>query len=213
MKYVKMLGLAAVAAAALMAFVGAGTASATVLCNTETSPCTGTKYGVGQKIESHLKGGTEAVLVAGFATVKCTTSVVNGAVTAAGSSSATVVGNITTLDFTNCNCTVAALENADKTFGQLEIHYTSSGDGTLTGKNSRVTINCSGVSCIFGTAATGTTIGTVTGAKIATLKAEAKLPYVAGDASNFICTAGSGTGSWTANYEVTNPENLYVAAS
>jgi len=38
MKYVKMLRLAVVATA-LMAFVGAGSASATVLCKTNTNPC------------------------------------------------------------------------------------------------------------------------------------------------------------------------------
>jgi len=208
MKYVKMLGLAAVAAAALMAFVGAGTASATALCSTETSPCTGTKYGVGTEIKSNLKAGKEAVLTAGFATVKCTESTVNGKVTNAGGAAATVVGSIETLTFGSCNCTVTVLNK-----GELEVHYTSAGDGTLTGKNSSVTINCSGISCIFGTAAAGTTIGTVTGAEKATLVANAKLPYIAGDASNFTCTLGSGTGTWNAEYEATAPKNLYIAAS
>ncbi len=39
MKHVKLLGLIAVAAMALMALLGAGTASATVLCKTTTDPC------------------------------------------------------------------------------------------------------------------------------------------------------------------------------
>ena len=42
MKHLKMLGLALLAAAALTALLGAGTASATELCSTNTSPCTGT---------------------------------------------------------------------------------------------------------------------------------------------------------------------------
>lgn len=39
MKYVKTLGCAAMAAMALMVFLGAGTASGTVLCKTAASPC------------------------------------------------------------------------------------------------------------------------------------------------------------------------------
>jgi hypothetical protein len=208
MKHVKMLGIAAVAATALMAFVGAGTASATVLCSTNTTPCTGTKYGVGTKVESHLRAGTEAVFTGGFATLKCTEAITSGEVTNAGSSTATVVVKITTLDFTGCNCTMTVLSN-----GELEVHYTSAGNGTLTGKNSSVTMNCSGVSCIFGTAAAGPTIGPTTGGATASIKAEAKLPYIAGDASNFTCTLGSGTYTWNATYDVTKPAPLFVAAS
>jgi hypothetical protein len=39
MKYLKILGLAAVAAAAVMSIAGAGSASATVLCSTTADPC------------------------------------------------------------------------------------------------------------------------------------------------------------------------------
>jgi len=210
MKYVKMLGLAAVAAAALMAFVGAGTASATVLCSTNTNPCTGTKYAAGTEIKSNLKAGTEAVLTAGFATVKCTESNVNGKVTSAGGGAGVAVaGSISLLTFDSCNCAVTVLKN-----GELEVQSTATnGNGSLTGKNSSVTINCSGVSCIFGTAAAGTPIGTVTGGGPATLKAEAKLPYITGDASNFTCTLGSGTGTWNASYEATAPNPLFVEGS
>jgi hypothetical protein len=207
MKYVKMLGLAAIAAAALMAYVGAGTASATALCSTSTSPCTGTKYGVGTEIRASLHNG-QAVLTAIFATVKCSESLVVGEVTNAGGASATVVGKITTLAFGTCNCTVTVLAN-----GELEVHYTSAGNGTLTGKNSSVTIDCSGVKCIFGTAAAGTTIGTVTGGNGAIITANANLPYISGDASNFVCTAGSGIGIWKAPYEAFVPSSLFISAS
>jgi len=208
MKHVKMFALAAVAVAAPMAFVGAGTASATALCSTATSPCTGTKYGVGTEIRAALTGGNQSVLTAIFATVKCSESLVVGKVTNAGGASATVVGEITTLDFGTCNCTVTVLNN-----GELEVHYTSAGNGTLTGKNSVVTINCSGISCKFGTAAAGTTIGPVTGGSGATPTANANLPYISGDASNFVCTGGSGIGIWKAPYEAFVPTSLFISAS
>ena len=53
MRYVKMLGLAAIAAAALTAIIGAGTASATVLC--EGTPAVGTECG---PTSQHVAAGT-----------------------------------------------------------------------------------------------------------------------------------------------------------
>jgi len=208
MKYMKMLGLVAAAAAALTAYVGVGTASATVLCSTETNPCTGTKYSVGQKLDFHLKAGTESTLVGGFATVKCASSTITGSITNAGGSAATVVASVSTWDFTSCNCTFTALLK-----GELEVHFTSAGDGALAGKNTLITSNCSGVSCLYGTAATATAIGVIQGGNPAVVNVEAKLPYFTGDASNFTCTLGSGTYYWSAMYEVTGPSPLYVAAS
>jgi len=214
MKYLKMLSLAAVAAMALMAF-GAGTASATELCKAPETPCSAANmYPAGTTIFAHLTEGKEAVLTAGFATVRCTESTVKGKTTNTGSSTETVDGPIEELTFGNCNCTVTVL-----TKGELEVHTDTAAeatdDGILTGKNSRVTINCSGVSCIFGTAATGTEIGTIHSSTSPTTHAEltanAKLPYFTGDASNFTCTLGSGTGSWKAEYTITEPKPLYIS--
>ena len=63
MKYVKMLGLAAVAAMALMAFLGASSASATVLCKTHiTSGCAAAGWDYAGPLEASLKPGTSAFL-------------------------------------------------------------------------------------------------------------------------------------------------------
>lgn len=202
MKYVKMLGLAAVAAAALMAFVGAGSASATELCSTNTSPCTGTNYGKGTKIESTLKEG-EAVLTAGFGTDKCKKSTVVGEVEKTNEAGKATTGPITSLTFEECSCTTTILSN-----GSLSITGSGTGNGTLSSTGAESTITCSGVSCLFATS--GTTIGPVTGGSPAVLAAEAKLPWKTGDASNFTCTLGSGTGTWKATYKVTNPASLFV---
>ena len=86
MKYIKMLGLAAVAAAALMAFVGAGTASATTL----TGPG-GTALSVGTTMHSASEG--KAVLDAPFGNVECE-STVHGAVTENGGAGS-AVGQLT----------------------------------------------------------------------------------------------------------------------
>jgi hypothetical protein len=93
MKYLKMLGLAVVAAAALSAFMGAGSASATVLCTTNSTPC-GTSHTEGTKegmypaestFVAHLKEKTKAVLQAGIFTVECEGSTAEMASTTTGS--------------------------------------------------------------------------------------------------------------------------------
>jgi len=204
----KMLGLAAITAGALMAFVGASTASATELCSTNTTPCSGTMYGAGTKIEMRLKGGTKWFLVAAFATVECSESTIKGETSSTGGASETVKGAITTLSFGTCNCTVTVLQN-----GEFEIHTeqaSSNGNGTLTLKNTRITITCAGVSCIFGAAAAGTDLGLLGGGNPALLVTVREVPWIAGDSGAGVCTLFTGLGTWESVYEVTAPKPLFV---
>jgi hypothetical protein len=217
MKYVKMLGLAAVAAAALMAFVGASTASATVLCknNSNTTTCS-EKYGVGTEIHAVLDAGNVAKLTTSFKNIECTESTVAGKIENAGSSTTTVSGNITVtepepgktvpeLTFGGCNCTVAVLKA-----GSLEIHQIAGTDnGTLTSSNAEVTASCSTifgtVHCIYATNATD--LGTLTGGNPATLDIESQnIPRLT---TNALCDESA---NWDAKYEVTSPKPLFVAA-
>jgi len=142
------------------------------------------------------------VLKAGFATVECAHSEVDGTVENAGGSGATVSGKVNNLKFSNCNCEVKTLKS-----GELEIHYTSGNNGTLTSKGAEVTVNCFGSDCVYGTAASGTSVGTVSGGGPAKLAANASVPRLAG---GFL---GANPASWTASYEVTTPNPLYVSAS
>jgi len=66
MKYIKMLGLAAIASIAAMAFLGAGSASAAVLCLTNTSPCTEVK-----EVVNTLSGKGEGIFKSGLVNVEC----------------------------------------------------------------------------------------------------------------------------------------------
>lgn len=67
MKYIKVFGLALVAAFALTAFVGAGTASA-VLCKANESPCpAGNQYPLPTTV---LISSPEVTFV-GFVSIKC----------------------------------------------------------------------------------------------------------------------------------------------
>ncbi len=143
MKYIKILGLAAVAAMALMAFVGAGSASATVLCKetpTGTNPAVcpaGKTYAVNDVIEGAVQ--QPALLTNDLENVECATSTTRSKVTNAGGTNSTVLGTIESLTFGGCKtevtkatCTVT-VENLPYL---AEVHWTSgTHDGTLTAKN------------------------------------------------------------------------------
>jgi len=208
MKYVKMLGLAAIAAAALMAFVGASSASATVLCKTEgTGPPTGTTcpalqaYGAGTEI--HAVNTTTVKLDTTFKTVECTGSTIKGSTSNEGGPTETVTGPEGELTFTGCNCTVNVLKA-----GTLEIHWIEgTHNGTITSNGSEVTVNCStifgNVHCIYVTE--NDSIGDLTGGNPAIFHSTAVIKRKKTDS---ICAEQS---TWTATYEVTSPKPLYVA--
>jgi hypothetical protein len=189
MKYIKMLGLLAVAAAALMAF--AGSASAT----TVTSP-TGTVYnGV---IEAT---GSTTYLTGTWSAVECKHSEVKGEITTQGDG-ITAEGPITTLHFSQCNYPTTVIKS-----GSLVAHTdTASADynGTLTSVGAEVLVHTSIGTCRFSTG-TGTDIGTLTGGAPAKLAINsAKIPVTEG---NFFC---GNSGIWEGSYTVTNPTSLYI---
>ncbi len=194
MKYLKMLGLAAIAASALMAF--AGTASATLL----TSPA-GTALTVGKVIHAVTPAGTHAVLDSPIGKIECN-STVQGSITNAGGGVPTksVEGNLTTLSFTGCTtATVHVLKN-----GTLKITSSGGGKGALTSTGAEVTVETFGLHCIYST--NGTPIGTVTGGSPAKLAISAEIPRTGGKSGAF---CGS-TAPWTGSYNVTSPNPLFV---
>jgi hypothetical protein len=185
MKYVKMLGLLAVAAAALMAFAGPASAS------TLTSPA-GTTLATGSTIEAT---SSNSKLHGSFITVECSHSQVKGTVSEnATKNKKDAGGSISTLDFTGCNYTVT-VSNA----GSLSI----ASNGTVTSTGAAITIHTSVGECVFSTS--NTTVGTLTGGSGATLDINsASIPRTGG---SFFC--GS-SGVWTGNYTVTSPSYLAV---
>lgn len=204
MKYVKMLGLAVMAAMALMAFIGAGTASATVLCKTATNPCT-EKYG---DVEMHavLEGTATLETTAGTALATCTVGTMSGTVAKTGSSTETVSGPMGALTWgpkgEGCNQVVSTLKT-----GSLEVHYTSGNNGSVTASATEVTVEISGVSCRYESGA-GLNLGTLTGGKPATLTVNTVVNEVS--PGQFLCPDDA---RWTAAYEVTSPNPLYVSNS
>ena len=210
MKYLKILGLAAVAAMALMAFAGAGTASAAgVLCSTATTPCT-SKWAVGTTLEFSLKTGTSAKLTttdtATLAT--CTSSTLTGTLTEnPNATTKNATGSVAKAGLTwgGCLVTTTTLEG-----GTLEVEAGSAGAGTVRAKGFQITINTGAFGSCTYTAGTGTHLGTLSegSAGTATLSINAVVSKLAG----VLCPPSA---RWIAEYTLTKPTNttLYVSAS
>jgi len=193
MKYVKMLGLLAVAAAALMAF--AGTASAQ-LTSPKGTPFTGTITGT--STDSHLTGSV---------TIACKHSVVSGSI-----SKGATTGAISTLDFTGCEPdTVVVLKK-----GHLTIDRVAANHGTVTSTGAEVTVLTHRTifgfpvttHCIYAT--NNTHIGTFTGSpndtSHATIDINGSIPRIATDG-----TCGEDPAIWTGTYTITSPKPLYLS--
>jgi len=188
MKYVKILGLLAVAVAALMAF--AGTASA----DSVTSP-TGTTY------TSTLKASAEghAVLDNPIAKIECA-STVEGAVETHGTK-VPAAGKIKALTFTGCtdewHVTVVAP-------GSLSVNgITGSYNGDVFSTGATVEATRFGITCRYATS--NTTVGTATSGTPATMDISASIPFHSG---SIFC--GSGATAWTGSYTVNTPGSLFV---
>ena len=205
MKYVKMLGLAAAAAAALMAFVAAS-ASATVLCSAPESTCSAAnRWPLPTTIDFSLKTGTSAKLVTTEGTTldTCSASTVEGVLESDTSTGTNAKGKVTKLTWGSCTFTTDTLK-----FGGLEVVQPASGNGTVKSTGEfQVTINTLLFgSCVYGVTS-GTTLGTLTEGKPATFDANAVAVRFG---SNFACPE---TSKWTAEYTLTTPANttLYVS--
>jgi hypothetical protein len=190
MKYVKMLGLLAVAAAAMMAF--AASASATSV--------TTTTGGAAATPELHaVPEGGHVKLQNAIANIECG-SEVKGAVEEHGSGKA-ASGNITTLNWPGCT---NSWHVTTSTAGSLSVNWTSGHNGTVTSNGALVKTTRFLVPCNYETK--NTTIGTATGGSpAATLHIEASIPIAEG--SSELC--GSGNAKWEGNYVTTSA--LFIA--
>jgi hypothetical protein len=193
MKYVKILGLAAMALTALMAM--AGTASATTL----TSP-TGSSYT--SKIVAVSSNAKLTGAFGSFGAIECSESTVEGTVESHGTG-LTVKGKITKLTFTTCKGGEVTDPVAQP--GTLELHSTGkTNEGTLTSLNAAVIVHNTILgTCTFTTASTGTDIGTIIGSATDTSHAVFNI-------SASIPSDRCGNGTWEGTYTVTSPVPLHI---
>jgi hypothetical protein len=159
MKFLKMLGLAALAALVVAAFAGAGSASAVVLCKTKTTPCT-SKWAKGTQLEFSIRAGTSALWqTTGGASMKtCTSGKIKGEITNEGSAAENVRIKNTEVSWTNCTVPTVTVKS-----GELEIQgITGTENGTIVLKNAEFTTNDVFFGdCTYGSGA-GAAIGTLT---------------------------------------------------
>lgn len=195
MKYVKMIGLAAVAAMALMAF-SAGTASATTL------------HGVGgavlpknTEIDASLTESAK-LTAAGVTLDTCTSGTTKGLT--ANETGETITGEVAAANLTwgGCTNTTTTLEG-----GTLHIAWTSGNNGKVTGSGFKVTVFTPsiGVTCSY-TLGGGTALGELIGGTPATLSINATVKGAPGN--SILCPTEAG---WVAKYTVTTPTTLTVS--
>jgi hypothetical protein len=195
MKYVKILGLAAMALTALMAM--AGTASATDI----TSP-KGTVYT--STIVAENEGTVTLTSVfGGFGAISCTKSLVEGKVEGHGSGKP-VSGKISNLTFTGCSGGEVTSPVAKP--GSLDLSFVNANEGSLTSTSAEVIIHKTLFgTCTFTTSASGTSLGTLTTSeklegKTATLDIKATI------------SSACGNGTWEGSYVVKTPDPFYLDA-
>jgi hypothetical protein len=220
MKYLKMLGLAAIAALALTAVVGAGSAAANAkLCKKAISPCpAGEAYPAGTKISASLKTKTHAQLTTSLGTITCTKSAVAGETTQ--ESGNPLHGVITAVSFEGCTlastaCTVTpqnlpytATGTAGATVGNgtltVERSRTKTENGTIDeGGRPQAAVQCGVlINCTFGS---GDISFAVTGGAPAQGAVNQSLEREGG-----LCPS---TSTWEAEYTVTSPSPLFIVTN
>jgi hypothetical protein len=201
-KWIKNLTLAAIGAAALMAFLGAGTASATQLCATSGAgtECAGTgKFEYSGTITGT---STNATLATNLFNIECSES--HATITANSSTGAPILGEVTALSFSGCQTEGFVHNGCTVTVKNLP--YSASLEGkTLTvtdpvGAGAKMVCGTQ-LSCEFLTQEA--LLAITNGEPTVAVAKEVALSHETGA----ICPA---TASWSATYAVVSPTGLTV---
>lgn len=193
MKHLKMLGLVVALAAGLTAFLGAGSAAATVLCQTAVSPCPEEeKWVANTLLDASLSGS-----VMWDTGNECTESTITAKTTGNGSATQPVPLNVEALTFASCTANTTVV-----TPGELQIDWISgTADGRITDRGTAGTVSMVLGFCNWSFGTEWVSIGRVYGGNPAAIEINAPL------SGN--CPFSRLTGGYT----VTAPEPLYVEAS
>jgi hypothetical protein len=215
MRIIKTLGLAAVAAMAAMAFVGATSASADTICTNLTIPDSGecplaSRLALPQTITAKSTNAT--LTSSGIEPVTCESTVSGEAKTNDGPHTQ-ILGLINSLTFTNCKggCTAVNgggnIENLPYLVEALALTLLWHVKKEPNGGNLAATLeHCTifNVSCLFETSNALLTFDPASGATPAKLLA-INVPLVG--ASGFPCPS---SGTWNATYTLTAPKGGLV---
>jgi len=195
-----MLGAAAATSLALMALLGGGSASASVLCKTETNPCSAV-YPEKTALKADLISKQSIIELTNpenTELTRCGKETLTATIANPGSLTSTVTATAG-LEYSEC---VGLAKVALKT-GPLEIHYIpGTKNGTVTASEIEWTVNVGGADCKWRTS--NADLGTLIGGADPTL--EIKLLM----ARNSICYPEL-MARWTATFTFTSP--IYVEPS
>jgi hypothetical protein len=197
MKFAKMLGAAAVAAMALMAF--AGTASATTL------EIGGVTQNRAVTLHATIRSGNTAALSDPFriSVNTCSESTVHGETTTfTARGTGAIGGPIRTLTFSRCSYEGPNREGVVvHRAGSLSVEWISgTTNGTVRSSGAEVTVPSEAFGTVTCTTS-NTDIGTLTGVRSGQATFDIR--------GNLSCTK-IGTGVWSGTYTVTTPEGLGV---
>lgn len=213
MKTLKALGLAVVAAAALMALFGTSTASATptALCKAPTTPgglplCEGVHlYPAGTNIHAVLEENTKFVIATPNGIVECRTATLDALTEQQTEMPLGAIVNA--LTFGACESGGELVDVTTVKNGTLDIEiidlplWTHNGTLTLTETEISVLWTGTGVECFYDAGHTGV----LTGGPMATIDWAGTLTGTGG----LLCPEGNGT--WNGAFTVTSPEPLWVS--
>ena len=200
MKNLKRLALLSIATAAVLAFSGGGSASATVLCQAKFEVCPKESiYKVGTLLHGELVAKTEWRLLSGAFEAKCTESNLFAENETTGGAGVTVFGPITEFKQGGCSCAVTVVKP-----GRFVVHWIAASlNGNWTEEGVEITVNCGGNICTFaGEINVNATLNGGNPAKLVTTNAT--IPKTAG-------IACKNPGLLTAEYNMTSPQPLYVS--
>jgi hypothetical protein len=214
MKKLKTFGLLFVVGAALMATVGAGSASATetALCKAPTTfaglpRCEPNHlYFAGQRIHAELEAGTRLVIPTPNGVVECGKSTIDGNTEQTTAKPLGVIINV--LNFGECEDAGEPVDVEAIVKGTLDIEiidlpvWTHNGTLTLTGTQIRILWTFTGDECFYDPGHTGV----LTGGAMATIDWFGTLTKTGG---NLGCPEGNA--NWNGAYTVTTPEPLWVS--
>ena len=153
MKHLKILGLAAVGAAALMALAGASTASADELC---TEPAVSNMCPAGKQITSVEASSIASLTLkttGGTALVTCSGASLHTKSINQGTGVSPITATGGTPEVSGCNTTLDTLNS-----GTTRAEAGAGGGTTLTSIGGEVTLQLFGVSCTYGSGS-GTDFG------------------------------------------------------
>lgn len=210
MKYIKILSLAAISTLTVVAFMGAGTASATVLCKTTPSVVglticpKGWDYEKGTEITASLAPKTTIKFTTTTGTLlsECKGAAIEGVTMNTGSATETVNVEVTNegLRWFECSTITETVLG-----GKFIIHHISESDevGTLTDEGFGVTLNVAGATCTYGAGA-GADVGKLTGGENPKIDISVVWAKTAG---SFLCQADV---RWSAEYIVETPKPIWI---